>query len=209
MDISQFKTQKSLRDYVRSKLAEIGECDSIKKKHPKYWNGFIELFTRHYAYPEKFNGLVDIRIKYNPVFKNQLEVQIVKNNGETDDVSVLKNCISGKPKDKLTIAMRNSISPQIFEFKKNHTQVCVLCKSTKNIHIDHYEPQFVELKRDFIATWKSNIPTDFSQNQINSKVFHIQDNKFEDEWNKYHKQNAVLRVLCSDCNCGRSKVRPK
>ena len=209
MDFSQHKTQKALRDYIRSKLAEIGECTSIKKHHPDYWDGFMELFARHPAYPEKFDGLVDIKIRFNPVFKKQLEVQIVKNNGEIDDVSVLTNCISGKPKDKLTVAMRNSVYPQILEFKKNNAQVCVLCGSNKKIHIDHYEPQFDELKRNFIAKWKSNIPVDFDQNSSNSKVFQSQDNKFADEWNKFHKQNAVLRVLCSSCNLTRSKFRPK
>ena len=67
------------------------------------------LFKRHSDYPEKFNGLTDIKIRSNPVYKRQLETIMVKNNGDEDDFSVLNICITGKPKDNLTIAMRNSI----------------------------------------------------------------------------------------------------
>ena len=110
-------------------------CSSIKEFYPEEWNEFIYLFKRHYNYPEKFNGLTDIKIRYNPLYKRQLEIIIVKNNGDEDDVSVLNNCITGKPKDNLTIAMRNSIYPQIEEFKHNSSMECLLCCNNKNIHV--------------------------------------------------------------------------
>ena len=39
---------------------------------------------------------------------------------------------------------------QIEEFKNNSITECVLCCNTKNIHIDHYKPQFVDLKTEFL-----------------------------------------------------------
>ncbi len=200
-------SQKKLKDYVRKKIDAIGICSSIKKYHPEEWDLFIYLFKRHSDYPQKFDGLIDISIRYNPVFTNQLETIIIKDNGDEDDVSVLNNCITGKPKDNLTIAMRNSILSQILEFRINNSLICKLCKSIKNIEIDHFEPQFIELKTTFLDNWNGIVPINFEQNKSHSKIFITNDINFENEWNKYHRKNARLRVLCKKCNSSREKIR--
>jgi hypothetical protein len=200
------KTQKQLKKCVREKIDEIGVCHSIKEYYPEEWNEFMYLFERHSDYPEKFNGLKDIKIRYNPVWKTQLEVIIIKNNGEEDDVSVLNNCISGKPKDNLAIAMRNSVYPQIKNFKDNSILKCVLCSDTKCIHIDHHDPQFIDLKTEFLSIWERPIPSTFEQNDSHSKIFANTDNKFEKSWIEFHRTNAILRVLCKKCNLSRKKV---
>lgn len=203
---SECKTQKQLKQCVRKKIDEIGVCHSIKQFHPEEWDGFMYLFKRHSDYPEKFNGLTDIKIRYNPVYKKQLETIIVKNNGDEDDVSVLKNCITGKPKDTLTIAMRNSIYPQIEEFKNNSIMECVLCCNTKNIHVDHHEPQFIDLKTKFLSNWKGPLPNIFEVNGSHSKIFNNIDNEFEKSWIEFHRKNAILRILCEKCNLSRKRV---
>ncbi len=202
-----FNSQKKLKEYVRKTIDEIGECSSIKKYHSEQWDLFMYLFERHSDYPGKFDELIDVSIRYNPVFTNQLEVIIIKNNGEEDDVSVFKNCITGKPKDNLTIAMRNSILPQILEFRNNNSLICELCKGIKNIEIDHFDPLFVDLKTTFLNNYKDTLPVDFKQNNSHSKVFIDSDIHFENEWNKYHRKNARLRVLCKKCNLSREKGR--
>ena len=181
--------QVKLKKYVRGTMDKIGLCPSIKKIHPDKWDLFMYLFTRHSNYPNKFNGLTDIIIRYNPVFKRQLECIIVKNNGDEDAVSVLNNCIYGKSKDRLTEAMRMSIYPQIQEFRNNNSLICVLCGSAKNIHIDHYKPKFIELKKYFINEWKGKIPVMFNKNKINKKIFTNVDFEYERKWIEYHKKN--------------------
>ena len=200
-----FNSQKKLKEYVRKNIDEIGKCSSIKKYHPEQWDLFMYLFERHSDYPEKFDGLIDVSIKYNPEFTNQLETIIVKNNGDEDDVSVLNKCITGKPKDNLTIAMRNSILPQILEFKNNNNLICELCKSIKNIEIDHFEPQFIDLKTTFLDNYNDMLPINFKQNNSHSKIFINNNINFENEWNEYHRKNAKLRVLCKKCNSLREK----
>ena len=200
-------SQKKLKEYVRKKIDEIGICSSIKKYHPEEWDLFIYLFERHNNYPEKFDGLIDISIRYNPVYTNQLETIIIKDNGDEDDVSALKKCITGKPMDNLTIAMRNSILPQILEFRNNNSLICEQCKSIKNIEIDHFEPQFIELKTTFLDNWMGKSPIYFKQNKSHSKIFINNDINFENEWNEYHRKNARLRVLCKKCNSSRKKIR--
>ena len=101
--------------------------------------------------------------------------------------------------------MRNSIVPQILEFKNNSSLICVLCGSIEKIHIDHHEPQFIDLKKDFVNEWKGPIPNIFDQNNSHSKIFTSINNEFEKKWIEYHKKNATLRVLCNKCNCSREK----
>ena len=201
------KTQEQLKQCVREEIDRIGTCSSIKQFHPQKWDDFMYLFKRHNDYPEKFNGLTDIEIRYNRRYKKQLETIIIKNNGEEDDVSVLRNCITGKSKDSLTIAMRNSIYPQIEEFKNNSIMECVICYDTQEIHIDHYEPQFIDLKTEFLNNWKGLLPNTFKQNESHSKIFNTIDNKFERSWIEFHRTKAVLRVLCKKCNLSRKKSR--
>ena len=69
-------------------------CSSIKQFYPEEWMDLCNLFKRHSDYPEKFNGLTDIKIRYNPVYKRQLETIMVKNNGDEADFSVLNICIT-------------------------------------------------------------------------------------------------------------------
>ena len=201
-----FNSQKKLKEHVRKIIDEIGECSSIKQYHPEQWDLFMYLFERHSNYPEKFDGLIDVSIRYNPVFKNQLETIIIKNNGQKDDVSVFNNCITGKPKDKLTIAMRTSIIPQINQFRNKSSLICELCKSIKNIEIDHFEPQFADLKKTFLDNWKDTLPINFKQNKSHSKIFIENDINFKNEWNEYHRKNAKLRVLCKKCNLSTRQV---
>ncbi len=94
---ANFKTKKQLKAYIREVIDEIGLCPSISKYHPEHMELFMFLFKRHYRYPEKFYGLVDVKIIYSPEFgKPQLEVWIIKDDGTEDNVSVLNKCITGR-----------------------------------------------------------------------------------------------------------------
>ena len=121
-----------------------------------------------------------------------MEAIIVKNNGDGDHVSVLDNCITGKLKDNLTIAMRNTIYPQTEEFKNNSIMECVICFNTKNIPTDHYEPQFIDLKTEFLSIWNGPLPNIFEANDSHSKIFNNIDNEFEKSWIEFHRTNGIL-----------------
>lgn len=210
MTISQFKTQKALKDHFREIINRIGVCDSVKTKYPSEFFDFCEVFKRHSDYPGKFIGFVDIKIDYNPMFINQLEVSIIKENNTIDDVSVLNNCISGKPRDNLKIAMRVSIQPQIKEYKKNNPiKVCELCDKHDIIEIDHHSEKspFAKLCNDFMEINKLPIPTSFDDTESHMKCFKELDSDFENSWVEYHNENAILRMLCRTCNGSQSKYK--
>jgi hypothetical protein len=203
MTISQFNTQISLKNYFREIINRIGVCDSVKAKHPSEFLDFCEVFKRHSNYPNKFIGLNDIQIDYSKEFKNQLVVYIKKDDGTRDDVSVLNNCITGKPRDNLKIAMRVSIQPQIDKYKKNnYIKVCELCKGHNHIEIDHHSDKspFAKLYICFMEINKLPIPIEFDDTKGHMKCFKKIDYNFEKNWIEYHKENAILRMLCRRCN---------
>ena len=203
MCISQYKSQKSLKEYFRQVINEIDVCDSVKTNHLDKYLDFCEVFKRHPKYPDKFFNLVDVKIDHNPIYKNQLVVYIIKDNGEIDDVSVLNTCITGKNKNNLLVAMRVAIQPQIDEYRlKNKIKVCEKCGSTDRIEIDHHNEKipFCKLEKDFININKIKIPTDFENTEGHLKCFKDEDTMFKEEWIKYHKENAILRMLCRKCN---------
>lgn len=206
-----YKTQKELKTYTRKVVDDIKECESIKNSHPEQYDFFMWLFERHPDYPEKFNKIVDIQIRYNPSFSTQLECVIINSDGSKQSVSVLKTCITGKKKDPLDCAMRSAIRPQISEFKKsrkkNNTLICDICGIDNTIHIDHKEPQFTDLKQDFLVNCKEKIPSNFKQDKGNIKVFIDDDKKFKENWVIHHKKYARLRPLCKKHNLSRKKSR--
>jgi len=212
MTISQFKTQASLKNYFRGIINKIGVCESVQSEYPQEYTDFCQVFARHSEYPDKFLGFVDVKINYNPVFKNQLVVYIIKNNGDIDDVSVLNNCVTGKPKgNNLQIAMRVSIQPQIDEYKNNNCiKVCELCGEHDRIEIDHHSEKmpFAKLYIDFMEINKLHIPTLFNDTKSHMKCFKEEDYSFREKWIQYHKDNAILRMLCRTCN-GSQKMYKK
>jgi len=210
MTITQFKTQQSLKKHFRKIIDRIKLCESVKNEYPQDFLDFCEVFKRHSEYPDKFIDLVDIKISYNPEFTNQLVVYIIKNNGEIDNVSVMNNCITGKPKDNLKIAMRVAIQPQIDEYKNNnYIKVCELCDEHDRIEIDHHSEKmpFAKLYSNFMEINTLPIPTSFNETKSHMKCFNELDYNFEEKWIQYHKENAILRMLCKICNGSRPKYK--
>lgn len=210
MTISQFNTQTSLKKYFSEIINRIGICDSVKAKHPSEFLDFCEVFKRHSNYPNKFIGFIDIKIAYSKEFKNQLVVYIKKENGTIDDVSVLNNCITGKPRDNLKIAMRVAIQPQIDEYKKNNCiKVCELCQEHNHIEIDHHSDKspFAKLYSCFMEINELPIPIEFYDTKGHMKCFKTTDCNFEESWIQYHKENAILRILCRRCNTSQPRYK--
>jgi hypothetical protein len=197
------KTQKQLHAYAKEQLNEIGECHSIKTSHPSKWDMFLFYFKRHPNYPEKFEGLTDIRIGRNADPPHYLEVNLIKENGDTESCSLLRACISGKKKNKIAEAMRQAIYPQILTFKKQNIQRCVECDSWDNPQVDHHEPQFAELKANFLKDHTP--PTAFGETKAYKTIFLPKDRDFENKWSEYHETHATLRILCRKCNLARPK----
>jgi len=195
MEYTKFKTKKALEEYTRGIVNSIGECDKVSDEHMEF---FEWLFKRHHDYENK-KGYDYIYITPNIVKWNQC----VKNKPNTPENKKKSD------KERLVTAMRNSINYQILDFKtKNPNKVCEFCKSTKDMNVDHSEPQFLDIKNEFLVS-KSEVPTEFDGDEHYRSCFKFKDAEFGQEWNKFHKEKANLRWLCGDCNRRRKKSKKK
>ena len=83
--------------YFRKMINDIGFCDSLKSHYNDAYEELMKLFKNHSEYPEKVDNVVDIAIVHNKLNKNYFELQIIKNDGTTDDISYIK-CIQNHQK---------------------------------------------------------------------------------------------------------------
>lgn len=204
--ISEFKTKSALKKYVQELIAELGECNSVRNKSESTYQWFLELFKRHSDYPRKIDGIIDIFVQKNHSFKH-LELHILKENHETDDISWV-NCVEMKKKPELIGALRNAILPQIIEFKNTQKHVCAICQcndSNTDFHADHVK-HFEKLTYDFLSLHPET-PSSFDSKIDNTKSFKVDDQEFEMAWVNYHKQQAILQILCKTCNLKREKFK--
>ncbi len=206
-------SKEELWKHYRTIIDEIGICDSVKSNYPEYFIEFCEILQKH-SNSSKIYGLIDVKIAYNPKYPRSLVVYIIKENGDEDDVSI-KDCIYGKKmndKDKLNIAMRVAIQPQIDEYRKNITVYkCDLCSDYENIEIDHHSEKmpFVKLCCDFMKINTLSIPNTFDNTIGHQKCFRYIDHIFEEQWVRFHRENAILRMLCRRCNGSQPKYKHK
>lgn len=157
-------------------INEIGECQSVKNKFPHYFQYFLGLLKRHPKYSEIINDICDISILKHPLWKSK-DVFIKVKGIEEKVLISLNSCIKGKVssyRENLNMAMRYAVENQIYRYKMNNPSICCMCfcACEFNKHIDHEEPQFVELVENFLSKFKSNeLPEDFIRDDKNRKVF--------------------------------------
>jgi hypothetical protein len=177
MTLTNFKTQKALKEYFRGVIDTIGLCENIKNEYPKYYMDLLELFKRHPEYDIKCKDMINIKIRKNPRY-HQLELYVEKDNGSCIDISY-NVCISGKGSNNLKKAMRNCIESQIEDFKLNNTGNCHLCNSNIKIEVDHHSDltPFEKLYCDFMDIYKLNIPNEFDDLESHSACFKEKDNR--------------------------------
>lgn len=204
-----FKSQEDAKKYVRSLLSELGCCSSVKSRNLEVYSQLMELIKRHPDGESKIHNVVDFAIQYDKMNKAAFMLSIIRSDGEVDTISWI-HCVTGKhksPKDMLNSALRSTIGDQILAFKNNlQSTCCELCtKDTSDYHIDHVV-QFVKLTTHFLKI-NGSPPTEFAPTTdgTNRSAFRMVDQEFSDAWSEYHKEHAVLRVLCKSCNLKREK----
>ena len=211
-----FNTQKEIIEYVRNLLPPLVDIKSIKNEKLDTFSFLMELCKRHFNYDFKFQNFQDFRVVKNAMNKKAFELNIINNDNTTISIS-WRDCISGKitnPRTLFTSALRECISQQILDFKNvSDLYTCTICNcslSDKNIHIDHYEPQFSQIVNNFLELNKDRITypeTYTSLKPTNQTKFKDCDKWIGDLFSEYHFINASLRVSCEHCNLTRPKAK--
>lgn len=157
--------------------------------------------------------------------KNSLTVN--RNDGQSLDISYSK-CINKREVDKLTAAMRTAIVLQIKDYKYRHYESGITkcsnpgCKTASKpltdatVHVDH-DNEFILIKEAFMAKQlKKNIPKSFALNRVdgvyrkNAIMFKddiTEHKRFKENWQLYHMQHAVLKLVCRTCNLSTLKKK--
>lgn len=199
-------TKKAQEEYYK-KILNTGFSNSLVKERPKDYEDLMELFKKHPEYPDKIKDVVDIMVVKNKRNSRYNAFELVKQNGSIEDISYICCIYPRKENQDLLNAMRNSVQPQINDFRKNAKKECELCKKNNTeIHIDHVY-MFKYLVNDFLALIdKIEVPNSFDDHIDNTAIFKKKDIDFNNKWFTYHLNNAILRPLCAKCNLSRSKM---
>lgn len=120
--------------------------------------------------------------------------KIIDNIGKDNNI-----ILEQKKKLDLSQSMRKAIQEQINEFRKGEKKICLNCKESNcEMHVDHVV-KFKKLQDDFFIKYE-NIDIEIEDDNFFGGRKFIEDSKISNKWKKYHKKNAVLRILCKDCN---------
>jgi len=212
----EFNTQKEAEQYVRDLIMnKIGLCSSVKSTNIQLFNELLEIVKYHPSSDNKLKNMNDFKIIKNKLNNKAYELNIINLDGSILDIS-WKLCVTSKhktPKQELSSALRYSIEEQIHDYKnKVNIDKCVSCNTFTNgkPHIDHVI-YFEKLVNDFNTINILPIPSIFDEASDNSnrRAFTKNDIKYETAWKKFHKENAILQVLCKDCNLRREKYKIK
>tara|TARA_R110000782_G_scaffold20826_2_gene56454 strand:+ start:7424 stop:7933 length:510 start_codon:yes stop_codon:yes gene_type:complete len=153
------------------------------------------------------DGIISFEIKDD--FYNHTSVFINQKTKKNVGFSWIQVCKFKPPtlREEFIGALRHSIDDQIQEFKNNlgGDLICDFCKSIENPHIDHVYT-FKNILIDFQDIYDVNIPKKYGKCIItNRTIFLEEDSELSINFQRFHKEKAILRCLCSKCNLGRKR----
>lgn len=102
---------------------------------------------------------------------------------------------------KLHEAMRTCIRSQMSAWRRHHPNVCVLCKATGKLDVDHSEPSFKSIRDAFLEQKpQEEWPTQFGFGKRCATAFLPQDANFKQAFQRFHAHQAKFQFLCRACN---------
>lgn len=161
----------------------------------------------------KLDNIIGFRVTRRKKYKSLLlQVKVMQCNGRQSrwlTVSWKKGTITKRKEgNPLHSAFRNAISRQCSTWAKTNwnNKSCMKCNGTTLLQVDHVDPQFAKIRKDFVASFPDEykFPTDFKPSKRGAR-FLPADVKFTRKWQQYHRQNANYQWLCRSCNCKKPK----
>lgn len=172
--LARFRTKKEKHSYMKSVVYSVG-CGYVMPDD-EYFSIFVELVSKKWSRDEfEYFSVVPNRIN-----TGTFECQVHLVDGEIKVFSWNKLVMDRVSTDysKIRSSMRSAIVSDILKFKRDAV-CCNICGSVEILHADHVNP-FRDLANTFIADGGDIVDMN--------------------EWVAYHKNNAVLQILCARCN---------
>ena len=208
LDNLTFTNKNDASQHVRILLKKIGFCSSLKGTAPMDYDRVLSILKLHpdVAKQQLLQQAVDLEIYQINSNQNVHHINVLLEDGSKESISwtscVTQKCSSHT--ELLNSSMRRSIQDQIDDFRdqNQHNKRCGNCDTTSGeFHVDHVK-FFVELQNSFLQSTTCLAPTIFDKDQCFT-VFCKEDQKFQEEWQEYHRVNAKLQWLCKSCNLRR------
>lgn len=197
-----FKTKIDLHKYTEKLLEKKGICEIDNSDED--FSFFLSLYSRKPSHSYYVKTIQKFKIALNPIKKNKANHLSCINTNNKEFVFSWRACCDGRDTkliDKLKEACRTSIKEQISNCWCNNNK-CNRCGKTKTdgFEVDHV-PEFIKLFKDFMETNTIQIPDDFESDPITSQsIFKKEDYIFEQAFQNYHRENAILQLLCKECH---------
>jgi hypothetical protein len=198
-----FKTKTEITKYFQS-YHNSNEVGTILKGDHKAV--MTDLIKKHPNY-DKWNVQEDVEFKID-IGEYGEKKYLMKNGNEWQSFSYIKCIKSGSKenniKSNVMRAARNAINDQIMEYRENNKEndlykCSTCCKYFKNIDVDHdfKELTFKTMFNNFMSIKKKEYQSFKLIKNTNGSFFNSIDCN---EWCNYHKNQAILRLLCRKCH---------
>ena len=193
-------------------------CETFKK--------IDNYFKQSYKYPERSkNGVKGYVFKNNKNWhKENYCMHLIDNLG--NEIHFSKNISKSPPKNKekeeVLKAFRETIYPEIKQFKKKFIAGFTKCEISgvvltkkSEAHVDHYDYDFIEVVNMFMKKYNKTFK-DLHKYVVNKKTIRTFDNEKYPEKCKnlkkyfieFHNENTNLRFLSAQENLKRTKQQP-
>jgi hypothetical protein len=175
----------------------------------------MELIERHPEANKKIGcGIAGFEIRSNPVFQKQNTLYLIRTDGSETDFS-FRMCVSGKRSSgwaDFCSAARFAISDQIIVYKvarflsidKPRCWITNEELNSDQCHVDHIVP-FDTLIRRFVTEFNVDIDSAIEESTDGDVIPRFADQKLKNQWQKFHRENAVLNLATPTANMKRGK----
>ena len=210
----QFKTKTAVQEYAKKILYSGTVGEPVRGEDLAFMLDFFKTFHHQWKTKEGC-GIQHLYRILEPRYKKYRAFLILRTDGSTTDISYrISNIQRQDWKRDFNEALRQSIKPQIYQFKdkvffdKEELQCPITGDMVQrdNCHVDHFNPTFDELVGLFIdMKGISDFSKVVSAPADNQMVPTITDKKLESEFYIFHAKNANLRITSILGNLSRAK----
>jgi len=206
----QFRTKKSATEEARRRINQYEAGDRLCTQDEDF---FASLFTLHSEFLEKKGVGID-HIKVERDFHNNRCLYIHRIDGSSIDCSWVHCIQPASQKTVTSMAFRRSVKDIVMAYKEAELKVVKECPELRtpltyeNSHVSYISPSFESLLDDFLNQQQIKIedvaltnpkPEDLDQRGI------LSDDELPKNWQRYHQENANLRLLSQEANLRRLK----
>jgi len=176
----------------------------IRPVDTELFDQLLAVMNAQVQWKTQVNNITAFRIRRSKLNKIAIVLQLKRlTSSKWLTVSWRAGCLGYRPCTyPLQSAFRQAIYYQIKNWKRQAAKPkCQYCSSREQLQVDHVQPSFSELTKQFLSSvTKAEIPLVFNYQKFGGRSFRRNNRQFRIQWCKYHKTNSTFQWLCKPCN---------